>query len=76
MTHAAALCHFERHEENLMPTEKVTLSRKGLAERWDCSTETIKRREAAGVLKALKLGRLVRYRLADVEAAEAQAEVH
>jgi hypothetical protein len=55
--------------------ERVVVSRKGLAERWGCSTETIKRREAAGVLKALKLGRLVRYRLADVEAAEAQAEV-
>ena len=55
--------------------ERVTLSRKGISERWSCSVETVKRREAAGVLKALKLGRLVRYRLADVEAAEAQAEV-
>jgi hypothetical protein len=55
--------------------EKVTVSRKGVAARWSCSVETVKRREAAGVLKALKLGRLVRYRLADVEAAEAEAEV-
>jgi hypothetical protein len=55
--------------------ERVTVRRKGLAERWDCSTETIKRR-GQQASKALKLGRLVRYRLADVEAAEAQAEVH
>jgi hypothetical protein len=53
----------------------VTVSRQELAERWRCSIETIKRREKARVLTALKLGRLVRYRLADVEAVEAQAQV-
>jgi hypothetical protein len=58
-----------------LPSNGAILDRKALAERWRCSTETLKRREKEGVLKALKLGRLVRYRLADVEAVEAQAEV-
>jgi hypothetical protein len=58
-----------------LPTDNVTLTRKGLAHRWSCSTETIKRREAAGALTALKLGRLVRYRLSDILALEADAEV-
>ena len=59
-----------------MPADNATLTRQELAERWRCCIETIKRRQAAGALKALKLGRMVRYRLADVEAVEAQAEVH
>ena len=57
------------------PSNGVTLDRKELAQRWRCGVETIKRREKSRVLKALKLGRLVLYRLADVEAVEAQAEV-
>ena len=51
------------------------LSRRGLASRWGCSIETIKRRERAGILPRLKLGRGVRYRLSDIEKIEAQAEV-
>ena len=60
-----------------MPLSKngVTLDRKQLAERWSCCVETIKRREKARVLTALKLGRLVRYRLSDIEAVEAEAEI-
>ena len=58
-----------------MKNEGVTVSRQELALRWRCCIETIKRREKSRVLKALKLGRLVRYRLADVEAVEAEAEV-
>jgi hypothetical protein len=57
------------------PKNGATLDRKGLADRWNCCVETIKRREKAKVLKPLKLGRLVRYRLVDVEAVEAAAEV-
>jgi hypothetical protein len=53
--------------------EQVMLTRKELAARWRCSTETIKRREAEGAMKVWKLGRLVRYRLKDVLAAEARA---
>ena len=52
-----------------------TISRQKLAVRWECSTETIKRREKAGILPSLRLGGLVRYKLADVEKIEQQAEV-
>jgi len=52
-----------------------TLSRQKLAVRWQCSTETIKRREKAGILPSLRLGGLVRYKLADIERIEQQAEV-
>jgi len=52
-----------------------TLSRQNLAVRWQCSTETIKRREKAGILPSLRLGGLVRYKLADIERIEQQAEV-
>jgi len=51
------------------------LTRRQLADRWQLSTETLKRRERCGVLSPLKLGRGVRYRLADVERIEADAEV-
>lgn len=51
------------------------LSRRHLAERWGLSKETLKRREKAGVLPFLKLGRDVRYRFADIEKIERQAEV-
>jgi hypothetical protein len=56
-------------------TESSLLNRGGLAERWGCSIETIKRRERAGVLNAIILGRLVRYRLSDILSIEAAAAV-
>jgi hypothetical protein len=51
------------------------LTRKGLADRWQVSTETLKRRERCGLLPFLKLGRGVRYRMSDIEALERAAEV-
>ena len=54
---------------------ETTLTRKELALRWKCSEETLKRRQKAELLKALKLGRLVRYRLSDVVAVEKGAMV-
>ncbi len=51
------------------------LSRRHLADRWGVSKETLKRREKAGELPFLKLGKVIRYRLADIEQIEAQAEV-
>ncbi len=51
------------------------LSRRQLGARWAVSKETLKRREKAGLLPFLKLGKVIRYRLADVEKIEAQAEV-
>jgi hypothetical protein len=50
------------------------LTRKALADRWQLSTETLKRRERCGLLPFLKLGRGVRYRLADVKHLETEAE--
>jgi len=52
------------------------LTRKGLADRWQLSTETLKRRERCGLLPFLKIGRGVRYRINDIERIEADAEVH
>jgi len=51
------------------------LTRRDLCDRWSTSRETLKRREKAGVLTALKLGRAVRYRLSEIEAIERAAEV-
>jgi hypothetical protein len=56
-------------------SQPFMLSRRHLAERWAVSKETLKRREKAGSLPFLKLGRDVRYRLADIEQIETQAEV-
>ena len=51
------------------------LTRRDLAHRWRVSTETLKRREKAGLLRALKIGHGVRYRLSDILNFEAEAEV-
>ncbi len=57
------------------PDSGFTLTRQQLAARWQISIETVKRRERAGVLRALKNGRLVRFQLTDVLAFEAAALV-
>ena len=45
----------------------TTLSRQQLAARWSCSVETIKRKEKAGFIVPLRLGRrLLRFRLSDI----------
>jgi hypothetical protein len=50
-------------------------SRAKLALRWNCSKETIKRRERAGLLPAIKFNsRLTRYRLSDIERIEREAQ--
>jgi hypothetical protein len=51
------------------------VTRRELSDRWKLSIETLKRRERSGILPCLKLGRVVRYRLSDVEHLEADAEV-
>ena len=51
------------------------ISRRQLAVRWQVTTETLKRREKAGILPFLKLGTRVRYRITDVEKIEQEAEV-
>ncbi len=50
------------------------MSRKAIADRWQTSVETVKRREKAGLLKAIRFNqRLLRYKLSNVEAVEAAA---
>ena len=50
------------------------LSRRALAQRWGCCNETLKRREATGVLKPVRFNqRMLRYRLSDIVAIEAAA---
>ena len=46
-----------------------------LSHRWSVSIMTLKRKERAGVLRAFKIGRAVRYRVSDILAFEAEAEV-
>ena len=61
--------------EKILPAEKVTtLTREDLALRWKCSKETLKRRQRSGILPALKLGRLIRYKMEDVQAVERSEE--
>ena len=62
--------HYYRTEES-----EQLFTRKDLANRHQVSIETLKRRENAGLLKALKIGRGVRYRLSDILAFEKDAEV-
>src|SRR5437764_15372101 len=62
----------------MLPLEPTStdqlLSRRAVARRWGVSTETIKRRERAGSLHALKFNsRLTRYRLSEVELIEREA---
>jgi predicted DNA-binding transcriptional regulator AlpA len=55
------------------PTERL-LTRRELANRWSCSTETVKRKTAAGILTPVRFGlRFVRYRLSEIELLETQA---
>ena len=63
------------HYGALAPETETLLTRQLLAERHKVSIETLKRREKAGLLQALKLGRGIRYRLSDVLAFEASAEL-
>ena len=51
------------------------LTRGNVSERWQVSKMTLKRMERAGRLPALKIGRSVRYRLADIERIEAESAV-
>lgn len=50
-------------------------TRRGLADRWAVSIETLKRRERAGTLPFMKLGKGVRYREEDILKIEQEATV-
>lgn len=57
-----------------MESSEQLLSRKALANRWGVCRETIKRAERAGLLRAVRFNeRLLRYKLSDILAIEADA---
>jgi predicted site-specific integrase-resolvase len=60
---------------SLEPTNtEQHLSRRDVAQRWRTSTETVKRREREGLLKAVRFNaRLIRYKLSEVERYEREA---
>ena len=63
----------EKPMKNSIATNLIVpklFSRKDLATRWNCSIETLKRREKSGILNPTVLGRLVRYKLEEIEAIE------
>jgi len=61
-------------KQRAIPKPEQLLSRRAVADRWQTSVETIKRREKAGLLKAIRFNqRLLRYRLSDIEALETAA---
>ena len=68
------MCAYEIARMKLQERSVQLVTRRELSGRWKLSVETLKRRERCGVLPFLKLGRGVRYRLADVEQLEAEAE--
>jgi hypothetical protein len=55
--------------------QEPLFTRQDVADRWQQSTETVKRRERAGMLHPLKLGRSVRYRMSDILSFEKASEV-
>jgi len=61
-------------KQRAIPKPEQLLSRRAVADRWQTSVETVKRREKAGLLKAIRFNqRLLRYKLSDVAALETAA---
>ena len=58
------------------PAEYSLWTRKNVKDRWQCSLETLKRKEKAGLLPFIKIGKFVRYRREAIEAIERQGEIH
>ena len=72
---AAALKLAYKQIKTLEANHFTLFTRNRLSDRWAVSTETLKRMEKDGRLPCLKIGRGVRYRLADIERIEAEAEL-
>jgi hypothetical protein len=54
--------------------DEELISRSGLARRWKCHTESLKRREKKGLLHPVALSsRMIRYRMSEVLRLEAEA---
>jgi hypothetical protein len=63
-----------KRRELVAESSEQLLSRKALANRWGVCRETIKRAERAGLLRAIRFNeRLLRYKLSDILAIEADA---
>jgi hypothetical protein len=61
-----------KRSELVVESSEQLLSRKALANRWGVCRETIKRAERVGLLRAIRFNeRLLRYRLSDILAIEA-----
>lgn len=55
-------------------TSSPFITRTQLAERWACSTESLKRYERRGIIHPVKIAaRMLRYRLAEIEQLEHEA---
>ena len=63
------------HVPPLSKQPEQFLTRRELAARWRCSTETIKRRQRAGLLHPIRLSRRsLLYKLSEVEAVKGAAQ--
>ena len=61
---------------SMNPAEDRLVTRQTLSVRWECSLSTVKRLEARGLLRPIKLGdNVLRYRLSDILALEENGEV-
>jgi hypothetical protein len=58
------------------PAEFSLWTRNNVKDRWQCSLETLKRKEKAGLLPFIKIGKFVRYRPEVIEAIERQGEIN
>lgn len=60
--------------ERNTPKTSPFITRSELAERWTCSTESLKRYERRGIIRPVKIAaRMLRYRLSEIEALENEA---
>jgi len=50
-------------------------SRKFTAMRWECSEESVRRKEKSGILTPYKIGGLTRYKMSQILAVENEAAV-
>jgi len=66
--------HFDLTDKREPEQDETLVSRKWLAERWSCCTETLKRMEKRDQLHPVRLGaKMLRYRLSEIENIEADA---
>jgi hypothetical protein len=62
------------HKSSQEANPEILITRKQLCARWSCCGMTLKRREAAGALRAIRFNeRMLRYRLSDVLRIETEA---